>query len=153
MPELSAGRLDTAACQQTVCAFVYSGPAPVVRADIPGIKPGGFEGDDDTRLAQMRKPAVRAVTLARKMKLASTRGAFIGDIADDISSEGWERIDLAQGQSALRALGLAQEPGVVVFDHGREVLRATGLLPLHQWGRLADLLQVKGFNDRRPPRG
>lgn len=153
MPELSAGGLDTAACEDTVCAFVYSGPAPLVRADIPGMKPGGFEGDDDVRLQHMRKPRVRNVTLARKMKLASTRGAFIGNIADDITSEGWERVSLSDGADVLGALGLADEPGIVVFDHGKEAVRATGVIPLHQWGRVADLLEFQGFNDRRPPRG
>ncbi len=153
MPELSVGGLDTAACRKTVCAFVYSGPDPVVRADIPGMKPGGFEGDDDTRLQQMRKPPVRNVTLARKMKLASTRGAFIGDIADDITSEGWERVSLSEGADALEALGFSEGPGIVVFDHGKEAVRATGVVPLHQWGRVADLLEFQGFNDRRPPRG
>ena len=153
MPELSAGGLDTAACKDTVCAFVYSGPDPVVRADIPGMKPGGFEGDDDVRLQQMRKPAVRNATLARKMKLASTRGVLIGNIAEDVTSEGWERVNLSDGADALGALGFADEPGIVVFDHGKEAVRATGLIPLHQWGRVADLLEVEGFNDRRPPRG
>lgn len=153
MPELSAGGLDTAACKDTVCAFVYSGPTAVVRADIPGMKPGGFEGDDDVRLEQMRKPPVRNVTLARKMKLASTRGVFIGNIADDITSEGWERVNLSDGANALEALGFGDEPGLVVFDHGKEAVRATGVIPLHQWGRVADLLEFQGFNDRRPPRG
>ncbi|MGH1347091.1 MAG: peroxiredoxin family protein [Nannocystales bacterium] len=152
MPELSAGALDTAACQQTVCAFLYSGPDPVVRADIPRMKPGGFQGDDDVRLQQMRKPPVRLITLARKMKLTSTRGAFIGNIADDISSEGWERVNLSDGADALAALGFGDEPGLIVFDHGKEAVRVSGLVPLHQWGRVADLLDIQGFNDRRPPR-
>lgn len=153
MPEFAVGELNTATCQQTVCAFVYSGPGPVTRADIPGIRPGGYEGDDDARLQQMRKPAVRNVTLARKMKLSSTRGAFIGDIADDVTSEGWERVSLSDGADALQALGFGDEPGLVVFDHGKEAIRATGVIPLYQWGRVADLLEFQGFNDRRPPRG
>ncbi|MBV1859397.1 MAG: hypothetical protein KUG77_13375 [Nannocystaceae bacterium] len=152
MPELSLGGLDTAACQETVCAFVYSGPEPVVRADIPRMKPGGFEGDDDVRLQQMRKPPVRTVTLARKMHLVSTLGVFIGDIADDVTTQGWERVNLSDGAAALRALDLGDEPGLVVFDHGKEAVRATGVIPLHQWGRVADLLGIQGFNDRRPPR-
>ncbi len=153
MPPLSAGAVDTATCADTVCAFVFTGTKPVKKADIPGIRPGGFEGDDDARLAKMLEPSVRNVTLARKMKLKTTRGAFIGDIDPEISSEGWERLDLEQGNNAREALGVGDEPEIVVFDHGREALRVKGLPLLHHWGRLADLLEVDGFNDRRPPRG
>lgn len=154
MPPLKAGGLDLEACAGTTCALVFIGDDGVKRADIPGIRPGGFEGDDDARLAQMRVPAVRAVTLARKMKLASTRGAFIGDIDPEISSEGWERLDTEAGAQAREALGIGEdETALVVFDHGREAMRETGLIPLHAWGRLADLLGIEGFNDRRPPKG
>lgn len=154
MPALQAGTLDTESCAQTVCAFVYTGTEAVKTADVPGIRPGGFEGDDDTRLAQMLKPAVRNVTLARKMKLdTTTKGVFIGDIDPGITSEGWARLSLDESAEARDALGLGDEPAIVVYDHGREALRHTGLVPLHLWGRIADLLQVEGFNDRRPPRG
>ena len=154
MPTLAAGALTTAQCEDTVCALVFSGPAPIVRADIPGIRPGGFEGEEEVRLAQMLKPTIRNIALARKMKLSTTKGALIGDVADDIESEGWERVPFADGAEAREALGLQpEEPAIVVFDHGREALRATGLVPLHLWGRMADLLEVEGFNDRRPPKG
>ena len=155
MPEaVQAGALDATACAETTCAFVFTGPGAVQRADIPGIRPGGFEGDDDARLAKMLEPAVRNVTLARKMKLSTTKGAFIGDIDSEISSEGWERIGWDDGAALRAALGVSEdEPSLVVFDHGREVLRAEGLVRLHHWGRIADLMHIDGFNDRRPPRG
>ncbi|MCR9163130.1 MAG: TlpA family protein disulfide reductase [Nannocystaceae bacterium] len=155
MPEAArAGALDPETCAQTTCAFVFVGPGKVTRADIPGIRPGGFEGDDDARLAKMLDPAVRSVTLARKMKLSATKGALVGDVDEAISSEGWERIPWAEGADARAALGVGEDvPAIVVFDHGREVLRVEGLVRLHHWGRLADLLGVEGFNDRRPPRG
>lgn len=154
MPEVEAGTLDASACAETTCAFVFTGPRSVRRADIPGIRPGGFEGDDDARLEKMLDPAVRNVTLARKMKLSSTRGAFIGDVDPEISSEGWERVSWADGARVRAALGVSEdEPSIVVYDHGREVLRVEGLVRLHHWGRLADLLDIDGFNDRRPPRG
>ena len=153
MPELKAGSLDPESCAETVCAFVYTGPEPVNAAEIPGIRPGGFEGDDDARLAQMLRPAVRLVTLGRKMKLATTKGVFIGALEPAITTEGWDRVSLEDGAEAHDALGLGDEPAIVIFDHGREALRATGLVPLHQWGRVADLLEIEGFNDRRPPRG
>jgi hypothetical protein len=154
MPQLKAGALDNTACADTVCAFVFGGPGPLLRNEIPGIRPGGFEADEEVRLAQMLKPRVRNIALARKMKLSTTRGALIGDVADDIESEGWERVGFDEGAAARAALGLGpEEPGIVVFDHGREALRATGLVRLHHWGRVADLLEVEGFNDRRPPKG
>ncbi len=155
MPDAArAGALDTEACAETTCAFVFTGPNALGRSDIPGIRPGGFEGDDDARLAKMLDPAVRNVTLARKMKLSTTKGAFIGDIDDEISSEGWERLAWADGADVRGALGVSEdEPTIVVFDRGREVLRVEGLVRLHHWGRIADLLGIDGFNDRRPPRG
>ena len=153
MPQLQAGALGPTSCAEIVCAFVFAGPEPVKTADIPGIRPGGFEGDDDARLAQMLEPAVRLVTLARKMKLTTAKGALIGDLEPAITTEGWERLSLDDGAQTREALGLGDEPAVVVYERGREVLRATGLVPLHQWGRIADLLEVEGFNDRRPPRG
>lgn len=154
MPAFEVGTLDATRCAETTCAFVFAGDAPVSRADIPGMRPGGFEGNDDERLAQMLRPEVRTVTLARKMKLSTTAGALIGDLADDITSEGWERISHAQGAGARAALGLKDDSiAVVVFDEGREILRVEGLIALHHWGHIADLLEIEGFNDRRPPRG
>ncbi len=154
MPTLSVGELDTATCMRTVCAFVFAGPQRVRRADIPGMRPGGFEGDDDARLEKMLEPAVRAVTMARKMKLSAAKGALVGDIDPEIDSTGWERAGWDAGAPARAALGLGpDEVAIVVFDHGREVLRVEGLVRLFQWGRIADLLGVEGFNDRRPPRG
>ena len=118
-----------------------------------GLPEAGFEGDDDARLAQMLKPPVRLATLGRKLKLTTTKGAFIGALDPEVTTEGCERLSLDEGAEALAALGLSDEPAIVIYDHGREALRATGLVPLHQWGRIADLLEVEGFNDRRPPRG
>ncbi len=154
MPSLKLGALDTPACAETVCAFVFAGPERVDRADIPGIRPGGFEGDEDERLAQMLKPAVRAVTMARKMKLSEPRGALVGDVDPEISSSGWDRVGWDAASEARAALGVGDdEVALVVFDHGREAIRVRGLVRLFEWGMLADLLGVEGFNDRRPPRG
>lgn len=151
---VDAGALNPQACAETTCAFVFTGPNVVQRADIPGIRPGGFEGDDDARRAKMLDPAVRNVTLARKMKLSTTKGAFIGDLDEEISSEGWERIAWTDGAGVREALGVRDDASsIVVFERGREVLRVEGLVRLHHWGRIADLLHIDGFNDRRPPRG
>ncbi|MEM6291434.1 MAG: hypothetical protein AAGA54_09225 [Myxococcota bacterium] len=151
--QLRVADLDAAACASTTCAFVFAG-ASVAMADIPGIRPGGFEGDDDAKLEQMRKPAVRVVTMARKMKLKTTRGAMVGDIDAGITSEGWDRVSAEDGAAARQALGLdADASAVVVFVNGAEVLRAEGLVLLRDWGRIADLLGIEGFNDRRPVRG
>lgn len=154
MPALKVGTLDTQTCADTVCALVFGAPGPLLRNEIPGIRPGGFDAEEEVRLAQMLKPRVRTIALARKMKLTTTRGVLVGDVAEDIESEGWDRVPFADGAEARAAVGLdPEEPAIVVFDHGREALRVTGLVPLYQWGRLADLLEVEGFNDRRPPKG
>lgn len=150
---LKVGDLDATTCASTSCAFVFAG-ATVAMTDIPGIRPGGFEGDDDAKLVQMRKPAVRVITMARKMKLQTTRGAMIGDIEAGITSEGWTRVSAEDGAAAREALGLtADASAVIVYRNGAEVLRAEGLVRLRDWGRIADLLEIEGFNDRRPVRG
>ena len=153
IPEFELDGFDIDACSTTACAFVYTGSGSIARSDIPRIGEGQFEGDEDALLAQMLVPSVRNVTLARKMKLPAPRGVLLGDIADDIDTPGWVRVTLEEGADARRALGLGDAAAIVAFDGGREAIRTEGLAPLFVWGRLADLLEVKKFNDRRPPRG
>ncbi len=153
VPALTLAGFDAEACSTTACAFVYTGSQPVTRSDIPRIGEGQFEGDEDALLAQMLVPRVRNVTLARKMKLPAPRGVLVGDIADDVDTTGWVRATLEESVELRRALGLGESPAIVAYDHGREAIRHEGLAPLYVWGRLADLLAVEKFNDRRPPRG
>jgi hypothetical protein len=153
VPAFELAGFDVEACSTTACAFVYTGSEPITRSDIPRIGEGQFEGDEDALLAQMLLPAVRNVTLARKMKLPAPHGVLLGDIAEDVDTPGWTRVTLEEGAEVRRALGLGDAPAIVAYDHGREAIRREGLAPLFVWGRLADLLQVEKFNDRRPPRG
>lgn len=153
VPSFELANFDVEACSTTACAFVYTGSGSISRADIPRIGDGQFEGDEDALLAQMLIPAVRNVTLARKMKLPAPRGVLVGDIADDIDTSGWLRLTLEESVELRRALGVGDAPAIVAYDRGREAIRTEGLAPLFVWGRLADLLEVEKFNDRRPPRG
>lgn len=153
IPSFELAGFDVDVCSTTACGFVYTGSSSISRSDIPRIGEGQFEGDEDALLAQMRIPAVRNVTLARKMKLPAPRGVLLGDIADDIDTPGWVRLTLEESAHVRRALGLGDVPAIVAYDRGREAIRAEGLAPLFVWGRLADLLEVEKFNDRRPPRG
>jgi len=148
-PALTVGSLDLAACQGGyACAILFLGH-DVARSDVPGID-DGFEGDDDEMFAKMRDPAIRLVSSASKMRLESSAGVIVGRTRD-LELETWERLEDAPEARAAFQIG-PQDSAIVVIAEGRVEFRKTGLVPVYEWGRVADLLGVE-INDRKPAKG
>ena len=148
-PAFEVGALSNAACSDRPCAIVFAGE-PVRREDVPG-GDEGFQGDDEARFAQMKKPHIRNVQLGRRMHLEEALGTMVGDIDARLPMVGWTITP--EADEARAAFELAEgESALVVIVDGRVAITATGTIPLYRFGLAADLLHVEGFNDRRPPK-
>jgi predicted transcriptional regulator len=144
-PSIELGPLDDASCRGVPCVVILLG-REVARTEIPFIE-DGFDGDKDARLAQLRDPDIRLVASALEMQLDHALGVLVG-VTPDLAFDTWTQVE--QAPDVRQALGLAEEtPALIIIEHGRIAFSREGFIPLHAWGRIADLLGVE-INDRKP---
>ena len=148
-PAVVVGSLDTTTCTGgRACALVFLG-RDVARTDVPGID-DGFDGDDDEKVVQMQDPAVRLVSTMTKMKLENATGVAVGRITG-VELPSWEIVE--EAADARTAFGLTPtDSAIIVISEGRVEVRELGVVRMHRWGRVADLLGVE-LNDRKPAKG
>ncbi|MGB1699024.1 MAG: TlpA family protein disulfide reductase [Nannocystaceae bacterium] len=139
------GEIDNAACTAHGCVFVFLGEA-VQRNEIPGIEPGGFEGDREDAFAQLKKAPVRVLAqVATRWDYEKTpvRGAIVGDGPSDLLPS-WQHLPAAS--EAREAFGLSADSTalVTVDTQGRVAFLAEGSFPF--W-KLSQARQSVGLSD------
>ena len=121
--------------------------APVSRADIPGLKEGGFEGSREEAFAQLAKPHVRLMTqVATRWDLEKTPvdGVLIGEGPGELV-EGWKQTPAAP--AVREALGLASDSTALVMigKDGSVAFKAETEFPF--W-KMAQAREALGLEDR-----
>jgi hypothetical protein len=143
VPPFELGPLDPEACAAKPCALLFLGE-PVARTEIPDID-GGFEGEDEARWAQMKKPAIRMAARALKLPLRDAAlGAIVGH-TEGLDYAGWTRVD--QAPDVAQAFGVA--PGTtawIVLRDGRIAFREEGLVQFYKLALFADAMGIE-FDD------
>jgi hypothetical protein len=147
-PDFTLGPLSDEHCADRVCVLAFLGRS-VARGDVPGIE-DGFEGDGDARFDRMRDPSIRIARTLLPTQLTDADGVLVGTTTD-LEYETWTRLD--EAPDARTAFELAEdEAAIIVIEHGRVAFRESGLIPLYQWGTIADVTGID-INDRKPPKG
>lgn len=141
MPTFATGDVDSKACGNgTPCALIFLGK-PVARTDVPGIE-DGFDGDDAESAVRLADPSIRMIATAFKAKLQRAKGAIVGRTSG-LSFPTWTVVE--ESQEARTAFGIGPDEAVFVLidAEGRIAMDVRGVLPLYQWGRVADTLGVE----------
>lgn len=141
VPEFTLGSLSQSACANKPCALVFLAE-PIGRTDIPGID-DGFEGEDEAKWDQMKKPGVRNVGSALKLQIGDAGlGVIAGQVSDLELPPGWS---VVPDDAAVRK-AFDVEPGTasfLVLREGEVAFRADGVIPMFELGRVSDLLGVE----------
>lgn len=145
MPEFSIGDLDAKSCGHgTPCAIIFLGK-PVARTDVPGID-DGFDGDDEEAANRLQDASIRMVSTAFKAKLTKAKGAIVGHVSG-MEFPTWSVVEeSAEGRAAF-GVGADEAVFVLIDAEGRMPMVVRGVLPLYQWGRVADTLGVEIDDD------
>lgn len=148
-PAFEVGGVDREACRSRPCLFVFLGE-PVGLEELPG-GAGRFEGSEAERRAQLQIPKVRNLAMARRLRVDEPAiGVLVGRAPPEVELDGWRRAEDEDG-AAARALGVDPgAPAVVLVEGGAIAFSASGVIPLYQWGFLADRLGSE-LDDRSPP--
>jgi hypothetical protein len=144
VPQFELGPLDSGSCADKPCALLFLGE-PVSRTDIPDID-GGFEGEDEARWAQMKKPAVRMAGSALRLPLQhEARGAIVGR-TEGLDYPGWTRVD--EAPAVAEAFGIAPGTTVwIVLRDGRVAFRREGVAKYYELALFADEIGVEFDED------
>lgn len=141
MPTFSIGDLDSTKCgNPTPCAIIFLGK-DVARTDVPGIE-DGFDGEDEQAAKLLADPSIRMVSTAFKAKLQRAKGAIVGRTTG-LEFPTWSVVESSpEGREAF-GVGVDEAVFVLIDSEGHMPMVVRGVLPLYQWGRVADTLGVE----------
>jgi hypothetical protein len=143
-PAFEVGSINEETCENKPCALVFLG-APVKRTDVPNID-DGFEGEDEQRWAQMRKPEIRLTSAALRLEPGEAISAALVGEVEELEFPGWNVVD--EAPDAREALGIDSDGSAFVIVHAGVVkLRLDGFVPYHRFGEIADHLGVEFKDD------
>lgn len=140
-PSVMIGDFDVGQCGGgTPCGIIFLG-RDVARSDVPDIE-DGFDGDDEETAKRNQDPSIRMVAAAFKAKLKKARGVLVGRTSN-LEFPTWSVVESSPEGRAAFGLGPDEAAFVLIDGDGRVAMTVRGLLPIYQWGRVADTLGVE----------
>lgn len=141
-PDFELEGLDRERCSIIPCVLVFL-DAKVVRADIPGLEEGGFEGEMDEVFEQIKKPSVRLARIMATDWKPEDRERLAGVIVGE--GEGWEVEGwpfVAEAPQLREAFGVGDAAGMVIIADGKVAFSETGRIPFWKLALAGDLLGI-----------